>query len=331
VTTSDFPALLQRFFTDRLQAQLGASPHTVASYRDTFRLLLVFAAQRLDRTPTRIHLKDLDVPLLGAFLDQLEKDRDNSARTRNARLSALRAFFRYVSFTEPAYVHQCQRILAIPSKRHQRGPVEFLTDDETKTLVATPDTTTRIGRRDRTLLVVAVHTGLRNSEIRSLRCRDVELGTGAHVRCTGKGRKMRCTPLRPDAAEALAAWLAERKGGPDDHVFPSTCGGALSADALQRLVARHANAAGAVCPSLVGRTITPHTLRHSMAMSFLRRGVDKTVIALWLGHESTETTETYIHSDIRLKERALAHADASNEPPPRFQPTDELLKFLEAL
>lgn len=329
--TSDFPALLQRFFSDRLHAQLGASPHTVSSYRDTFRLLLVFTAQRLGRPPSRLHLKDLDVPLLGAFLDQLEKDRDNSARTRNTRLSALRAFFRYVSFMEPAYAHQCQRILAIPSKRHQRRPVEFLTDDETKTLVAAPDTTTQIGRRDRTLLLVAVHTGLRNSEIRSLRCRDVELGSGAHVRCTGKGRKMRCTPLRRDVAASLEVWLTERGGGPDDHVFPSTRGGALSPDALQRLVARHVDAACAACPSLVGRTITPHTLRHTMAMSFLRRGVDRTVIALWLGHESDDSTDSYIHADMRLKERALAYADSSKEPPIRFQPTDELLAFLETI
>lgn len=331
MTTSDFPALLQRFFTDRLHAQLGASPHTVSSYRDTFRLLLAFTAQRLGRPPSQVHLEDLDVPLLGAFLDQLEKDRGNSARTRNTRLSALRAFFRYVSFMEPAYAHQSQRILAIPSKRREMRPVEFLTDDETETLVAAPDTTTRIGRRDRTLLLVAVHTGLRNSEIRSLRRRDVELGSGAHVRCIGKGRKMRCTPLRRDVAASLGGWLTERGGGPDDHVFPSTRGGALSADALQRLLARHLNAASAACPSLLGRTITPHTLRHTMAMSHLLRGVDRTVIALWLGHESTETTEIYLHADMRLKERALAHADASNEIPTRFQPTDELLAFLETL
>lgn len=331
MNTSNFPALLQRFFTDRLCAQLGASPCTVACYRDTFRLLLVFAAERLDRPPSQIHIEDLDVPLLGAFLDQLEQVRGNAARTRNTRLAALRAFFRYIAFSEPACALQCQRILAIPAKRHERRPVEFLADDEVDALVASPDVDTWIGRRDRTLLLVAVHTGLRNTEIRSLRQRDVELGTGAHVRSTGKGRKMRCTPLRRDVTIALKTWLAERSGNPDDPVFPSSRGGVLSADALQRLVARYVVAASAVCPALSGRTITPHTLRHTTAMSFLRRGIDRTVIALWLGHESEKSTQTYLHADMRLKERALAHATTSGEPPARFQAPDDLLKFLESL
>jgi len=331
VTPSTFPALLQRFFTDRLRAQLGASPHTVASYRDTFRLLLAFAAQRLGRPPSRIRLEDLDVSLLASFLDHVEQKRGNGATTRNVRLAALRAFFRHVAFTEPAYAHQCQRILAIPTKRHQRRLVEFLTEDEAKALLAAPDLKTWLGRRDRALLLLAVHTGLRNSEIRSLRLRDVQLGTGPHVRCTGKGRKMRCTPLHRDVAAPLQAWLSERGGGPDDHVFPSSRGTTLSADALQRLVARHVRTASGACTALVGRRITPHTLRHTTAMSLLHGGVDRTVIALWLGHESAETTQIYIHADMRLKERALAHATTPATPSPRFKPTDRLLAFLDAL
>lgn len=331
VTTPNFPALLQSFFTDRLCAQLGASPCTVASYRDTFRLLLVFAAERLARPPSQIRLEDLDVPLLGAFLDQLEQVRGNATKTRNTRLAALRAFFRYISFSEPACALQCQRILAIPAKRHERHPVEFLADDEADALIAAPDVGTWIGRRDRILLLVAVHTGLRNSELRFLRRRDVELGTGAHVRCLGKGRKMRCTPVRRDVASSLKTWLSERGGTPDEPVFPSSCGGVMSADALQRLVSRHVIAASAACPSLCGRTVTPHTLRHTTAMSFLRRGIDRTVIALWLGHESAESTQAYLHADMGLKERALAHADATGEAPPRFRPTDDLLAFLEGL
>jgi site-specific recombinase XerD len=331
MTAANLPALLQRFFTDRLLSQLGASPHTVASYRDAFRLLLVFASARLGQAPSQLRVEDLDAALLGAFLDYLEHGRANSPRTRNTRLAALRAFFRFVAYAEPACSLQCQRILAIPTKRHERRSVDFLTEEETAALVAAPDPATWIGRRDRTLLLVAVQTGLRNAEIRSLRRRDVEFGVGAHVRCSGKGRKMRCTPLRRDVATALEAWLAERSGVPGDPVFPSSRGGVLRADALQRLVARHVAAASATCSSLAGRSITPHTLRHTTAMTLLHRGVDQTVIALWLGHESVETTQIYLHADMRLKERALAHADPSGTAPARFRPKDHLLAFLESL
>jgi integrase/recombinase XerD len=331
MTPANLPALLQRFFTDRLCSQLGASPHTVASYRDTFRLLLVFTSERLGRAPSDLRVEDLDAALLGAFLDHLEHGRANTPKTRNTRLAALRAFFRFIAYAEPACSLQCQRILAIPTKRHERRSVEFLTEEETAALVAAPDPTTWIGRRDRTLLLVTTQTGLRNAEIRSLRRRDVDLGVGAHVRCLGKGRKTRCTPLRRDVAAALESWLAERGGSPDDAVFPNSRGGFLSADALQRLVARHVAAAGAKCSSLAGRSITPHTLRHTTAMTLLRRGVDQTVIALWLGHESVETTQIYIHADMRLKERALAHADPSGAAPARFRPKDRLLAFLQSL
>lgn len=331
MTPANLPACLQRFFTDRLLSQLGASPHTVASYRDTFRLLLVFASERLGSAPSQLRVEDLDAALLGAFLDHLEQERANNAKTRNTRLAALRAFFRFVAYTEPACSLQCQRILAIPTKRYERRSVDFLTEEETAALVAAPDPTTWIGRRDRTLLLVAAQTGLRNAEIRSLRRRDVDLGIGGHVRCSGKGRKMRCTPLRRDVAVALESWLAERSGGQDDPVFPSSRGGFLSADALQRLVARHVVAAGATCSSLAGRSITPHTLRHTTAMTLLRSGVDQTVIALWLGHESAETTQIYLHADMRMKERALAHVDLSGDAPARFRPKDRLLAFLESL
>jgi len=331
VSTPSFPALLQRFFTDRLRAQLGASPHTIASYRDTFRLLLAFATERVGRAPSHIRLEDLDIALLGAFLDHLEQDRGSSIKTRNIRLTALRAFFRYVSFTEPECALQCQRALAIPTKRHERRPVEFLSEQETVALLAAPDTTTWIGRRDRTLLLVGVETGLRNTEIRTLRRADVELGSGANVRCAGKGRKTRSTPLRQNVATTLETWLDERGGGPEDAVFPSSRGGVLSPDALQRLVTRHTETASAACQSLAGRRITPHSLRHTTAMSLLRRGVDHTVIALWLGHESTQTTQIYLHADMRMKGNALAHAEPSGEARPRFQPTDDLLAFLENL
>lgn len=331
MSAANLPALLQRFFTERLQTQLGASPHTIASYRDTFRLLLVFASERRARKPSQLRVEDLDVALIDAFLKHLEQERDSSPKTRNTRLAAVRSFFRFVAYAEPACSLQCQQILAIPNKRHDRPTVEFLTPDEAAALLTAPDPTTWIGRRDRTLLHVALQTGLRNTEIRTLRRLDVGLGVGAHVRCLGKGRKARCTPLRRDVAAAVKAWLLERGGGLEAPVFPSSRGGRLSADAFQALVSRHVVIASEKCSSLLGRSITPHTLRHTAAMDLLRNGVDLAVIALWLGHESIETTQVYLHADMRLKERALAHADPSGATPPRFRPSDSLLAFLQGL
>jgi integrase len=276
-------------------------------------------------------MEELDASFVGRFLDHLEHERHNSVRTRNTRLAALPAFFKYVALNEPTLALHCQRVLAIPAKRYNRGPVEFLTEEETAALVAAPATSRWIGRRDRTLLLVALQTGLRNSEITSLRRQDVELGTGAHVRCLGKGRKTRCTPLRQDVAVALDQWLSERGGEPTAPVFPSCRGGALSADALQRLVARHVASAGRSCPSLTTKTVTPHTLRHTAAMDLLRRGVGSTVIALWLGHESPETTQIYVHADMRIKEKALAHATSLGATPRRYRTPDRLLAFLEGL
>jgi site-specific recombinase XerD len=328
---SSLQSLIQLFFTDRLLKQLGVSPHTVAAYRDGFRLLLQFASESLGRVPSELRVEDLDASFLGKFLDYLEEVRGNCTRTRNNRLAALHAFFQYVSISEPALALHCQRVLAIPSKRHERGPVAFVTEEESAALVAAPSLDTWLGRRDRALLLLAVQTGLRNSELTSLRRQDVEFGTGAHVRCLGKGRKMRYTPLRPDVVAVLKEWLSRSEGKPDDVVFPSSNGGRLSADALQRLVTKHVTAARQTCPSLMPKTVTPHTLRHGAAMALLRRGVDLSVIALWLGHESTETTQIYLHADMQLKEKALAHATASNAVPDRFRPSDPLLAFLESL
>jgi site-specific recombinase XerD len=330
--TAALPALLSRFFTDRLLSQLGASPRTVACYRDAFRLLLRFAAERLGRAPSDLRVEDLDAPFLAHFLDDLEHKRGCAVRTRNVRLSAIRSFFRYVAIEEPALALHCQRVLAMPAKRHERRPVEFLVEEEIAALVATPDPATWLGRRDRTLLLVAIRTGLRNSELTGLRRGDVVLaGTGSHVRCLGKGRKTRRTPLHPEVVPVLASWLDERGGDPGAFVFPSSRGVRLSADALQRLVAKHVAAAAALCPSLAEKRITPHVLRHTTAMELLRRGVDRSVIALWLGHESMETTQVYLHADMRLKQQALAHVTPSGLPPGRYQPDDPLLAFLESL
>ena len=331
MTSPSLPALLQRFFTERLITQQGASPHTVAGYRDTFRLLFQFTTKQLRRAPSALRTEDLDAPFLECFLDHLERDRRNHARTRNHRLAALHGFFRYVALAEPALSLQCQRILAIPSKRFERGPVEFLTEEEITALVAAPNAATWVGQRDRTLLLMASQTGLRNSEITAVQRQDVELGVGAHVRCLGKGRKSRGTPLRPDVIAVLKAWLARHPGASADPLFPSARGGRLSADGVQRLVARHVATASRTCPSLKAKKVTPHTLRHAAAMALLRRGVDLTVIALWLGHESTETTQVYLHADMQIKERALAHATPSGVVPKRYRPPDPLLAFLEGL
>ena len=322
---------LQRFFTDRLLGQLGASPHTVASYRDTFRLLLKFASKTNRRPASDLRVEDLDVKLVGLFLKHLEEDRGNSARSRNNRLSAIHAFFGYVCLNDPPLAGHCQRVLAMPLKRFERGPVEFLTSEETTALLNAPDATTWLGRRDRILLQVAVQTGLRNSELTKLRREDVQLGGGAHVRCLGKGRKARCTPLRSDVAAGLSEWLAEQPADPATPVFPTATGNAMSSDALQRLVTRHISTAGKACPSLQRKRVTPHTLRHTLAMNLLHRGVDITVIALWLGHESIETTQMYLHADMALKEKALARSTKSKTIPRRYRPPDRLLAFLESL
>lgn len=327
--SADFPSLLQTFFTDRLVRQQQASPHTIAGYRDCFRLILHFAKEQLGKTPSNIRLKDLDAPFLGLFLDHLESVRKNSARTRNARLAAIHAFFRYVALEEPAHALHCQRILAMPSKRYERRPIEFLHREEIDALLAAPRLSTWVGRRDRALLLVGVQAGLRVSELIGLNCQDVVLGTGAHVRCVGKGRKQRCTPLRSETAKTLKAWLREQRGLPDNPVFPSIRGGRPSRDAIERLIRKYAKVAALTCPSLKRKNVAPHVLRHSAAMNLLQHGVDRSVIALWLGHESVETTQMYLHADMRLKETALSRTAPLGVKQARYCPDDKLLAFLE--
>ncbi|MBU2603378.1 MAG: site-specific integrase [Actinobacteria bacterium] len=331
MSAATFAALLQGFFTDRLLRQMRASPNTVGSYRDTFRLLLRYTAERLGKAPSELSLDDIDPSLVVDFLHRLEAERGNTARTRNNRLAALRSFFRHVQMNEPAHALRCQRILAIPQKRAQKRTIEFLRREEIKALVAAPDPATWIGRRDRTLLLVFVQTGLRVSELTSLRRDSVVLGTGAHVRCDGKGRKRRCTPLRRDAIASLGSWIAEQRSAPDAPLFPSSRGGRMSRDAVERLVAKHAKAAQSTCPSIAEKNITPHVLRHSTAMDLRQQGVDLSVIALWLGHESVETTQMYLHADIGMKERALARTAPIEGKPGRFRPGDALMAYLKSL
>lgn len=330
-TRNNFPKLVQAFFTERLLRQRRASPETVAGYRDSFRLLLRFAAKRCKKEPSKLTLEELDCDFIGDFLEHLEGERSNSVRTRNARLAAIHSFFRYVSFQEPNYADLCRRVLAIPSKRYERRPIEYLTREEIDALVAGPDTTTWIGRRDHALLLVGIQTGLRASELIGLQRQHVVLGTGAHVCCQGKGRKQRCTPLRREVVRVLAAWLRECPSDPGTPVFPSSRGGPLSRDAVERLVARHRQAAARRCPSLKRKTVTPHVLRHTAAMELLQHGIDRSVIALWLGHESVETTQMYLHADLRLKEKALSRTTPLKVKSGRYRPDDKLLAFLEGL
>jgi site-specific recombinase XerD len=323
---------LQAFFTQRLTEQLRASPNTIAAYRDTFRLLLGFAQQRTRKAPSKLELSDLDAPLIGAFLEHLESARGNSVRTRNARLAAIHSLFRFAALRHPDHAAHIQRVLAIPEKRCDRATVSFLDRDETTALLTAPDCATWIGRRDHALLVVALQTGLRVSELTRLHCEDVQLGAGAHLVCHGKRRKQRCTPLTAETVAVLRVWLQERPGQPADPLFPSRRGTTLSRDAVSRLLTKHITAAASRCPSLRHKKATPHVLRHTAAMELLQAGVDTTVIALWLGHEDTRTTTSvYLHADLAIKERALARVTPRHAVSGRYRPPDALLRFLEAL
>jgi len=324
--------LIERYFTDRLMRQRNVSANTIASYRDTFRQLFTFAQVRLRKPPSALAIDDLDVSFICTFLADLETKRGASARTRNLRLTAIRSFFQFASFEEPTHSALIQRVLAIPSKRHEKRQVHFLTRPEIEAILAAPDRTTWLGRRDHTLLLLAAQTGLRLSELTGLDRAAIHLGAGAHVRCVGKGRKERCTPLTLHARDTLKAWLKEPARHGAKALFPNMHGGRLSADSVQSLLAKHVHVASQTCPSLASKRVSPHVLRHTTAMELLQAGVDCSVIALWLGHESIETTRTYLHAHLALKEAALAKLKPYERgKPTRFRATDRLLAFLEAL
>jgi site-specific recombinase XerD len=322
---------LQAFFTDRLLRERQVSPNTVQAYRDTLRLLLIFASERRSKAPGKLGIDDLDAPLIGTFLDHLEKGRQNGVRTRNARLAAIRSLFRYAALRHPEHAATIERVLAIPSKRFERRLVTWLNETEIDVLLTAPDRATWTGRRDTALFSLAVQTGLRASELTGLNCADVHLGAGAHVSCTGKGRKQRITPLTSSTVATLREWIAERGGQPADPLFPTRTGRPLSRDAVEHRLAGYVSDATNRCPSLARKRLTMHVLRHSAAMRLLRAGIDTSVIALWLGHEQIETTQVYLHADLQIKERALERTAPITSKPGRFRPTDKLLAFLEAL
>jgi len=324
-------ATVQAFFAERLIQQHQASPDTIAAYRDAVRLLLVFTADRARIPSCRLDFADLDAPMVAAFLDHLEHERGNSVRTRTARLAAIHSLFGFAALRHPEHTDDIGRVLAIPTKRSDQTIVAFLSDTEVSALLAAPDRTTRTGRRDHALLLLDVQTGLRASELTSLTNSAVHLGAGAHVNCHGKGRKDRITPLTTATVAVLRTWMAERSGLPSDPLFPTNRGGPLSPDALAQRLARHTATATLTCPSLAGKNVTPHVLRHTAAMRLLHAGVDITVIALWLGHETVATTHVYLQADLALKQRALDRTTPPSSTPGRYQPPDQLLAFLECL
>lgn len=324
-------ATLQAFFTDRLAQQKQVSSRTVEAYRDTMRLLFGFAHQQTGKPPSQLDWDDLDHTLISGFLNHLESERGNSVRTRNVRLTAIRSLFSYAALRHPEHALLIQRVLAIPPKRFDKRVVTFLTPPEIDALVAAPDQSRWEGRRDRVLILLAVQTGLRVSELTGLDCRDVSLGTGANVRCDGKGRKQRAVPLASPVEAALRVWLAERNGRADDPLFPTRTGRRLSRDAVALRINNHVATAAQHCPTLLGKRVHPHVLRHSCAMNLLQAGVDTSVIALWLGHASVRSTDAYVHADMSIKEKALALTTPTSVDPGRYRPPDKVLAFLESL
>ncbi len=327
----DFSPLCQSFFSKRLIAQRKASPHTISAYAQTFRLLMAYAQKRLSTTPSKLSLAELDAPFVAAFLDDLESTRSNGARSRNARLASLRSFYHYAALEAPQHAGMIQRVLAIPYKRFTRRLVAYLTRPEVEALLASVDKSTGVGRRNHVMLLVTVQTGLRLSEITGLRQKDVVLGAGAHVRCEGKGRKERWTPLTKHAVVVLKAWIKEQGDNESHFLFPNASGGRLSADAVQHALAKHVAVAQRTCPSLAKKRVTPHVLRHTAAMELLQAGVDRALIAIWLGHESLDPTQIYLDANLQLKEAILAKMNPMQSKPGRYRPDDKLLIYLKGL
>lgn len=330
--TTYLAPLLEAFFTERLMRQREASPNTVDSYSTAFKLLLAFAHKQLKKAPSKLLLEDLEAPFICRFLDHLESDRNNSPRTRNVRLAAIHSLFNYVAFREPRHSALIQRVLDIPTKRWEKKPIDFLKRDEVDALLEAPDLSTWLGRRDRAIIAFMTQTGLRVSETLSLRFEDVELNGPAHVLCTGKGRKQRLTPLEPQVAAILRDWAKECHPRPQDPLFPNSRNrGHLSRDAVEYLLKKHVKVAQEQCPSLANKRVTPHVLRHSCAMDLLQNGVDPATIALWLGHESPDSTQCYLHADLESKQKALEKTAPYGLPSGRYRPDDSLMSFLEGL
>lgn len=328
--TPNFAALVQQFFSERLIQQQNVSRQTVASYRDTFRLLLAYLWETRRRQPVTLSVNDLDAPTISAFLEHLEKQRHNSIRTRNVRFAALRSFMKYAATRDPAALPIVQRVLAIPLKRYARPALRYLSREEVTAILSAPDSTWS-GRRDRALFAVLYNTGARVSEVVAARRVDVRLDAERCIQLTGKGRKHRVVPLWKSTGDQLRAWLAQTDAAPDAPLFPNRRGRPMSRSGVEKRLRKAARAAADRCPTLRGKRLSPHTFRHTTAMHLLQAGVDITVIALWLGHESTETTHQYVEANLAMKERALSKVEEIPLKLVRYRPGEKLLQFLDSL
>jgi integrase/recombinase XerD len=322
---------LQAFFTERLLTQRQVSPHTIAAYRDSLRLLLCFAQERTGKPPSRLDFADLDAPLIGAFLAHLDRERGNSPATRNARLAAVHSLFRYAALRHPEHAASIARVLEIPATRHRRTTIAYLDRSEIDALLVAPDRSTWVGRRDHAMLLLAIQTGVRVSELVNLTIAQACLTTGAHVRVIGKGNKERCAILTDETVAVLRAWVRERQGQPHQPLFPTRRGGPLTTRAFELRLDKHTATAARSCSTLSTKRITPHTLRHTNAMLLRAEKVDIYTIALWLGHATVKSTEIYLHADNKLKQDAIERAAPFGTRPGRYRPADTLLAFLEGL
>lgn len=330
-TRSNFGILLQQFFLERLIQQRHASTRTIESYRDSFRRLLAFAERRLGKRPTALALEDLTASLVLEFLEHLEKERHNSIRSRNARLAAIHSFMHYVALKEPGALALTQSVLAIPMKRFERPLIGFLSREQLQAILEAPDPTTWSGQRDRVMLATLYNTGARISELIGMRIADLSFQAGPAIHIRGKGRKERQVPLWPQTARQLKGWLRQYPRAREEPLFVNRSGNALTRVGVSERLKLAARAAADQYPQLAKRAIGPHLVRHSLAMHLLQSGVDITVIALWLGHESPVTTHMYLEADLQMKQRTLKALHAPNNTPVRYRPTDRLLHFLQSL
>lgn len=326
-----FPELLQRFFVQRLIEQQQASPRTVTAYRDSFRLLLAFAHRRLGKQPSELHLEDINAALILEFLQHLETERHNCVRSRNARFAAIRAFMQFVAGQEPSAIAVAHAVLAIPMKRFEQPMIGYLSREHIQAILDAPDRNTWFGQRDRVMLATLYNTGARVSELTGMRISDLVLEPSASVHIHGKGRKERVVPLWSNTAAQLKRWLRAYPGARERPLFPNRSGGALTRVGLTERLTLAVKRAAQQHPELSNRRVFPHLVRHSIAMHMLQAGVDITVIALWLGHESPATTHRYVEADLAMKQSALNALEPPSTTPPRYRPTDRVLRFLESL
>jgi len=324
---------LQNFFALRMKSELNASPNTISAYRDTFRLRLNYAQVILKISPNKLLIQNLSADFISRFLTHLEVDRKNSISSRNARLAAIRSFFVYVSGREPDLLNTCQQILDIPAKKKVRKNIDFLHEHEFEALLNSPDVTTWHGVRDQLILLTFLDTGIRNSELRALKTKDLHLSISPYISIMGKGRKERETPLNKVTVNRLKEWIAKNRMLDEEYIFATKQRKILSRDAIEKLVKKHVEKTGVKCPTIKSKNVTPHTLRHTTAMRMLQSGTHLSVIALWLGHESPRSTQPYIHADMKIKKAAMDRMgqvtiDTANE---SFVEDDDLLNFLENL